>query len=376
MKTSDQQAEQVGSPNSNSRATRLVDDEKWDAVVARDGRHDGRFVFAVRSTGIYCKPSCPAKHARREHIVFLSNPDEAERSGFRPCKRCRPREVQSSRTKLVDNICKFIDANLDRKLTLSRIGSHVAVSPYYLQRTFKQILGISPRQYVEARRLARMKQSLRRGQTVNDALYNAGFSSRSRIYKKTPSLGMAPGALRRGGEGLLIEYTIINSPLGRLLVGATARGVCAVCLGASDEAVEASLSQDYFAADIQRNDQALKKWAAKFMEYFTSRPFNLNLPVDVQATAFQWRVWKEIQSIPYGQTSTYSKIASAIGKPKAVRAVARACATNPVSLVVPCHRVVGSDGELHGYRWGLRRKQALLIHEKMSEREKYQLDEG
>ena len=363
MQTFEQQTEQLGS-RLNNRATRLVDDEKWDAVVARDDRYDGKFVFAVRSTGIYCKPSCPAKHARREHIVFLSNPDEAERSGFRPCKRCRPREVQSSRTKLVDNICKFIDANIDRKLTLSRIGSHVAVSPYYLQRTFKQVLGISPRQYVEARRLARMKHSLTRGQTVNDALYNAGFSSRSRIYKRTPSLGVAPGAFRRGGEGLLIEYTIIDSPLGRLLVGATERGVCAVCLGASDEAVEASLSQDYFAADIQRNDQALKKWAAKFMEYFTSRPFNLNLPVDVQATAFQWRVWKEIQSIPYGQTSTYSKIASAIGKPRAIRAVARACATNPVSLVVPCHRVVGSDGKLHGYRWGLRRKQALLIHEK------------
>jgi len=271
--------------------------------------------------------------------------------------------------RLVDNVCKFIDANLDRKLTLSKIGNHAGMSPYYLQRTFKQVLGISPRQYVEARRLARMKHSLTRGQTVNDALYNAGFSSRSRIYKKTPSLGMAPGAFRRGGEGLLIEYTIINSPLGRLLVGATERGVCAVCLGASDEVVEASLSQDYFAADIHRNDQAMKKWATKFMEYFTDRPFNLKLPLDVRATAFQWRVWREIQSIPYGQTSTYSKIASAIGKPKAVRAVARACATNPVSLVVPCHRVVGSDGELHGYRWGLRRKQALLIHEKMSERE-------
>ena len=375
MQTSEQQTEQAGS-RLNNRATRLVDDENWDAVIARDDSYDGKFVFAVRSTGIYCKPSCPAKHARREHVVFLSSPDEAEQSGFRPCKRCRPREAHSSRTRLVDNVCKYIDSNLGQKLTLSKIGNHAGLSPYYLQRTFKQVLGISPRQYVEARRLAKMKHSLTRGQTVNAALYDAGFSSRSRVYKKTPSLGVAPGAFRRGGEGLLIEYTIIDSPLGRLLVGATARGVCAVSLGASDEAVEASLSQDYFAADIQRNDQALKKWATKFMEYFTSRPFNLNLPVDVQATAFQWRVWKEIQSIPYGQTSTYSKIASAIGNPKALRAVARACATNPVSLVVPCHRVVGSDGELHGYRWGLRRKQALLIHEKMSEREKYQLDEG
>ncbi len=371
MQTSEQLTEQVGS-RLNSRSTRLGDDEKWDAVVARDDSYDGNFVFAVRSTGIYCKPSCPAKHARREQVVFFSEAKEAEQSGFRPCKRCRPLEAQSSRTRLVDDVCKFIDANLDGKLTLAKIGNHAGLSPYYLQRTFKHVLGVSPRQYVEARRLARMKYSLTRGQTVNDALYNAGFSSRSRIYKKTSSLGVAPGTFRRGGQGLLIEYTIIDSPLGRLLVGATERGVCAVCLGASDEAVEASLSQDYFAADLHRNDQALKKWAAKFIEYFTGHPFNLKLPLDVQGTAFQCRVWKEIQSIPYGLTSTYSKIASAIGKPKAVRAVARACATNPVSLVVPCHRVVGSDGELHGYRWGLRRKQALLIHEKMSERESSQ----
>ena len=375
MQTSEQHTEQLRS-RVNNRATRLADDEKWDAVVARDDSYDGEFVFAVRSTGIYCKPSCPAKHARREQVLFLSSPDEAEQSGFRPCKRCRPLEAHSSRTRLVDNVCKYIDSNLGQKLTLSKIGNHAGLSPYYLQRTFKEVLGISPRQYVEAHRLAKMKHSLTSGHTVNDALYKAGFSSRSRIYKKTPSLGVAPGTFRRGGEGLRIEYTIIDSPLGRLLVGGTERGVCAVCLGASNEAVEASLSQDYFAADLHRNDQALKKWAAKFMEYFNARPFNIKLPLDVQATAFQWRVWKEIQAIPYGQTSTYSKIASTIGKPKAVRAVARACATNPVSLVVPCHRVVGSDGELHGYRWGLQRKQALLIHEKMSEREKYPLDEG
>jgi AraC family transcriptional regulator, regulatory protein of adaptative response / methylated-DNA-[protein]-cysteine methyltransferase len=364
-----QLTEQVGS-NLTNRAARLSDDEKWDAVVARDDSYDAEYVFAVRSTGIYCKPSCPAKHASKEQVVFFSGPDEAEQSGFRPCKRCRPREAQSSRTRLVENVCRFIDANLGQKLTLSKIGNHAGLSPYYLQRTFKQVLGVSPREYVEARRLARMKRSLTSGQTVNDALYKAGFSSRSRIYKKTPSLGVAPGTFRRGGEGLQIEYTIIDSPLGRLLVGGTKRGVCVVSLGASDEVVEASLAQDYFAADLHRNDQALKKWSDKFMEYFADRPFNLKLPLDVQATAFQQRVWKEIQSIPYGQTSTYSKIASAIGKPKAVRAVARACATNPVSLVVPCHRVIGSDGELLGYRWGLRRKQALLIHEGMSDKRK------
>src|SRR5438445_11445534 len=324
MQTSEQHTEQIRSRVKN-RATRLADDEKWDAVVARDDSYDGEFVFAVRSTGIYCKPSCPAKHARREQVLFLSSPDEAEQSGFRPCKRCRPLEAHSSRTRLVDNFYKYIDSNLGQKLTLSKIGNHAGLSPYYLQRTFKEVLGISPRQYVEAHRLAKMKHSLTSGHTVNDALYKAGFSSRSRIYKKTPSLGVAPGTFRRGGEGLRIEYTIIDSPRGRLLVGATERGVCAVCLGASNEAVEASRSQDYFAADLHRNDQALKKWAAKSMEYFNARPFNIKIPLEVQATSFQWRVWNEIKASPYGQTSSYSKIASAIRKPNAARPLATPC---------------------------------------------------
>src|SRR5207244_12361821 len=199
IQTFEQQTDQLGA-KLNNRAHRLVDDEKCDAVVARDDSYDGKFVFAVRSTGIYCKPSCPAKHARREHVVFLSSPDEAEQSGFRPCKRCRPREAHSSRTRLVDNVCKYIDSNLGQKLTLSKIGNHAGLSPYYLQRTFKQVLGISPREYVEARRLAEMKHSLTSGHTVNDALYKARFASRRRICKKTLYLRGAHGAFGGGGE--------------------------------------------------------------------------------------------------------------------------------------------------------------------------------
>jgi len=348
----------------------LTDDEKWNAVLARDATKDGAFVSAVRSTGIYCRPSCPARKPAREQVLFFPGPEEAKRSGFRACKRCRPREAGSDRkTELVGEVTKYIETNLDKKLTLGNLAFQRGLSPYHLQRTFKSVLGISPRQYAEARRLEKMKNSLRKGETVNTALYKAGFTSRSRVYEKIPSrLGVNPGTFRRGGEGLRIEYTIVDSPIGRLLVGATDRGVCAVCIGASDEAVEAALSEDYFAANLFRNDKGMKKWVSSFADYFNGRHFPPDLPIDVQATAFQWRVWKEIQSIPYGATATYSGIAKSLGNPQAARAVARACATNPVSLLIPCHRVIGKDGTLHGYGWGVKRKRALLLLEQESNR--------
>ena len=348
----------------------LTEDEKWKAVLARDATKDGAFVSAVRSTGIYCRPSCPARRPAREQVVFFHGPDEAERSGFRACQRCRPREAASTRgTELVDRVSKYIEANLDMKLTLGNLAAQIGLSPYHLQRTFKRVLGISPRQYAEARRLEKMKRSLRRGDTVNNALYKAGFTSRSRVYEKVPTrLGVSPGTFRRGGEGLHIQYAIVESPIGRLLVGATERGVCAVCIGASDEAVEAALFEDYFAADISRNDDEMKKWVNVFANYFNGRRLPPDLPIDVQATAFQWKVWKEIQSIPYGATATYSGLAKSLGNPHAARAVARACATNPVSLLIPCHRVIGKDGTLHGYGWGVKRKRALLLLERESNR--------
>jgi len=348
------------------RENSMSADEKWRAVLTRNSTSDGAFVFAVRSTGIYCKPSCPARRPARGQVVFFSGSDEAEQFGFRPCRRCQPRNVRlSSQVESIDRICKYIDANLDRKLTLSNLSAHTGMSPYHLQRTFKRVVGISPREYVEARRLEEVKRSLRNGETVSKALYGAGFSSRSRLYEKVSNLfGTSPGTFRRGGLGLRIEYAIVDSPLGRLLIGVTERGICAVCMGDSDAAVEAALSKDYPSAQLHRNDDAMLEWVTAFLNYFSGQRFNFDLPVDVQATAFQWRVWKEIQSVPYGSTTTYGKIASTLGAPQAARAVARACATNPVSLVVPCHRVIGKDGGLRGYRWGKKRKQALLLLER------------
>ncbi len=336
--------------------------EKWKAVVERDETRDGLFVFAVRSTGIYCRPSCPARHPNIEQVVFFSQPDEAERSGFRACKRCHPRDARPSvRAKLIQSTSRYIDANLDEKLTLENLSRQAGVSTFHFQRTFKRMLGISPRQYVEARRLEKVKRSLTNGETVTNSVYNAGFTSKSRLYeKKPPQFGVNPGIFRRGGEGLRIHYAIVDSRIGRVLLAATERGACAVCMGASDEAVEAALREDYYAADIHRDDAGMKKWTEALLSYFEGHEFPRDLPLDVQATAFQWKVWKEIQSIPYGQTATYSNIAKSLGSSRATRAVARACATNPVAIVIPCHRVIGKDGSLRGYAWGVKRKKTLL----------------
>jgi len=339
-----------------------TDSQMWAAALARDSRCDGSFVFAVRSTGIYCKPSCPAKRPSRDRVVFFPAPAEAEESGFRPCHRCHPRENGSYRA-VVDQVCKYIEANLDHKLTLSNLSAHAGLSPYHLQRTFKQAVGLSPREYIQTRRLAKMKLLLKNGHTVTKALYGAGFSSRSRFYGSSNQFGMSAGAFRRGGEGLRVRYSIATCPLGRLLVAATSRGLCAVFMGDSDTIVESALSKEYPHAALHRTNSGLQKWITPIINYFDGREVSLNLPLDIQASTFQRRVWKEIQSIPYGSTSTYSEIASELGQPSAARAVAKACATNPVSLVIPCHRVVGKNGDLRGYRWGEKRKQDLLTLE-------------
>jgi AraC family transcriptional regulator, regulatory protein of adaptative response / methylated-DNA-[protein]-cysteine methyltransferase len=339
-----------------------TDTEKWKAVVERDESKDGLFVFGVRSTRIYCRPSCPARHPNPDQVVFFSQPDEAERSGFRACKRCHPRETRTSaRAELIQRTCAYIEANLDEKLTLENLSRQAGLSPFHFQRTFKKFLGISPRQYVEAGRLERVKRSLTSGETVTNSLYSAGFTSKSRLYEKTlPQLGVNPGLFRRGGQGLSIRYTIIDSRIGRVLLAATERGACAVCMGGSDEAVEAALREDYYAAELHRDDNGMEQWAEALQSYFDGHEFPRDLPLDLQATAFQWRVWKEIQSIPYGHTVSYSNLAKSLGTPRAARAVARACATNPVAIVIPCHRVIGKDGSLRGYGWGMRRKKTLL----------------
>jgi AraC family transcriptional regulator of adaptative response/methylated-DNA-[protein]-cysteine methyltransferase len=341
-------------------------EERWRAVVARDRRFDGRFVFGVRSTGIYCRPSCPARRPRPENVVFFPVPEAAEQAGFRSCRRCRPRETRSRdpQAAWVQRICRHIDRNPDEPLTLAALAAETGVSPHHLQRTFKRIMGITPRQYADARRLGTLKSQLKGGQSVALATYEAGYGSSSRLYERAPSqLGMTPGAYRRGGLGMSIGYTIADSPLGRLLVAATRRGVSAVCLGDSDGVLEAALRAEYPAAAIARDDGALGPWLKAILDHLRGREPHLDLAVDVQATAFQWRVWQELKAIPFGRTRSYGEIARRIGRPTAARAVARACATNPVALVVPCHRVIPEAGSVGGYRWGAERKRALLSRE-------------
>jgi len=338
----------------------------WRAALARDARWDGRFVFAVRSTRIYCRPSCPARRPARRQVVFFPLPEAAERAGFRPCRRCRPQEAPGNPSlELVRRVCRAIETGLEEPLTLRALGAHVGVSPGHLQRTFTRLMGITPREYADARRLDRLKVHLREGQNVTHALYGAGYGASSRLYEKAAvQLGMTPGTYRRGGKGMKISYTIVNSPLGRLLVAATERGICMVSLGDSAAALEAALRHEYPSAEIQRDASGFAPWVTAIVRYLNGRQPNLNLPLDVQATAFQRRVWEELRRIPYGGTRSYKQVAQAIGRPSAVRAVARACATNPVSIVIPCHRVLRADGGLGGYRWGLERKRALLERER------------
>jgi len=302
-------------------------------------------------------------------VLFFTTPAEAEHSGFRPCRRCQPNESgKSPQMVMVERLRSFAEKNLDKKMTLSILSAEVGVSPYHLQRTFKRIVGVSPREYIEGLRLAKMKRSLLDGETVTKAIYRAGFSSKSRFYENgSYRFGMSPGVLRRGGAGMRVRYGIVDCRLGKVLVGGTEFGICAVCMGDSDQTVESALSEQYPSASLQRNDESMREWMLHITNYLSGTESTVNLPLDIQATTFQARVWGQIRSIPYGATASYSQVARNIGKPKAVRAVARACATNPVALVVPCHRVVGEDGKLHGYRWGKERKQQLLRLEQSGE---------
>jgi AraC family transcriptional regulator, regulatory protein of adaptative response / methylated-DNA-[protein]-cysteine methyltransferase len=343
---------------------------RWDAVRSRDRGADGVFVYAVRSTGIYCRPSCPSRKPRPNQTVFFQLPEAAEQQGFRECKRCKPRTVnlRDPRTKAVAQACREIDSRVregnEAPVTLSALSAPLGMSPHQLERAFRSVMGITPRQYADAQRMRRLKSQLRKGDDVTTALYDAGFGSSSRLYERAPSqLGMTPATYRQGGTGMRVNYTIVDSPLGRLLVGATDRGVSAVYLGESDARLEGALKKEYPRAEIRRDRNGLEGWVGKILGHLRGREPNLDLPTDVQATAFQRRVWEELRRIPYGTTRTYSQVARAIGQPEAVRAVARACATNPVSVVVPCHRVVREDGKLAGYRWGVDRKRALLEHE-------------
>jgi AraC family transcriptional regulator of adaptative response/methylated-DNA-[protein]-cysteine methyltransferase len=339
----------------------------WQAVLERDARFDGAFVYAVQTTGIYCRPSCPSRKPARRHVDFYPLPEVAEQAGFRPCRRCQPDQVEGTdpQVEQARAVCRYIEAHLDGPLTLESLGRQFNQSPFHLQRTFKQVVGLSPQQYAQACRLGQVKAALRQGDDISGAAYEAGFGSLSRLYEQAGTrLGMTPGAYRDNGRGTQIAYTTTPCPLGRLLVAATERGICAVKIGDGDEELETALLAEFSQAEVRRDDAALREWIEAILRYLDGQQPHLDLPLDVQATAFQRQVWQALQEIPYGQTRSYSQVAQAIGRPKATRAVARACAANPAALIVPCHRVVRQDGRPGGYRWGPERKEALLARER------------
>ncbi len=355
----------------NNQMTLWTNDSEalWHAVTSKDHRFDGNFVFAVSSTGIYCRPSCPSRRPRRERVSFYRLPEAAEQAGFRACRRCHPRRAVAidPQVEVVRRACKFIDDHEDENIDLATLGHHVGLSAFHLQRVFKSVMGITPRQFAQSRRTNRFKAGIRRGESVTNAMYDAGYGSSSRLYERaTAELGMTPATYSRGGRGAAINYTIAQSPLGRLLVAATEKGICAVRLGDSDDALEADLRGEFSAAKIEHNDGPLGEWVQEILDQLAGKQPHVDLPLDIQSTAFQRRVWEALRTIPCGSTRSYGDVAKAIGQPKAVRAVARACATNPVALVIPCHRVIREDRSLGGYRWGLERKKKLLQRERSS----------
>jgi AraC family transcriptional regulator of adaptative response/methylated-DNA-[protein]-cysteine methyltransferase len=345
--------------------TTREEDRRWRAILDSDRSLDGAFVTAVRTTRIYCRPSCPARKPKRENVEFFATPDGAERAGYRACKRCRPREAADPQRELIGRICERLIEGDGTAPTLNELGAEFHVSPFHLQRTFKRITGVTPRQYAAAHRVGQLKQELRASDGVAGAVYRAGFGSSSRVYEQSGRvLGMTPAAYGRGGRGMRITYTVQPCALGQVLVAATERGIAFVSLGDGDAPLEAALRREYPAAEIARDDRAAKKYAGAVVRAIRDGHIDDALPVDVLATAFQARVWQALREIPRGETRSYIEVARAIGQPTAARAVARACADNPTPIIVPCHRVVRSDGGLSGYRWGVERKRTLLERER------------
>jgi AraC family transcriptional regulator of adaptative response/methylated-DNA-[protein]-cysteine methyltransferase len=348
--------------------SRLSDADAWRAVERRDARYDGRFVYAVASTKVYCRPSCPSRRPSRANVSFYATPDDAEGGGYRACLRCRPRNgsAPSEAHATIERARRYLDKHSDRIVSLSELAEAVGLSTSHLQRSFKQVVGISPKAYQDANRVRRFKTRLRAGDTVSRATYEAGFGSSSRVYERADTmLGMTPAAFRRGGAGVHISYTIADSPVGRVLVATTGRGVCAVELGSTDADVVRALRADFPHATLERSDEPRHTWVRAVLDRVRhpERSAANNIPLDVGGTDFQMRVWNALQAIPAGEQRSYAEVAESIGRPTASRAVARACATNRVAVVIPCHRVVRGSGELAGYKWGVERKRRLLEEE-------------
>jgi AraC family transcriptional regulator, regulatory protein of adaptative response / methylated-DNA-[protein]-cysteine methyltransferase len=344
----------------------MTDARRWQAVVGRDRAHDGAFVFAVSSTGVFCRPSCPSRRPRRENVSFFDHATAAEQAGYRACLRCRPKAADANpQSALVRAMCRYIEQHIEDRITLSLLAGEFRRSPFHLQRTFKSVLGVSPKAYIDACRLRQVKQNLQAGHDVTTALYAAGYGSSSRLYERTAAqLGMTPEKYRRGAVAAVVRFTIAPSPLGRMLIAATDKGVCAIQFADSDQQLQQGLMREFPFAVRRRDDAALAEWKTNLTRLIDGQGAHPSLPLDIRATAFQRRVWECLQKIPRGETRSYSAVAKKIGMPKATRAVARACATNPVAVAIPCHRVVREDGESGGYRWGIERKEKLLAMEK------------
>jgi AraC family transcriptional regulator of adaptative response/methylated-DNA-[protein]-cysteine methyltransferase len=348
--------------------TEAVVDSKsaWRQVQTRDAAADGRFVYAVETTGIFCRPSCPSRRPARQNVRFFTDAEAAIAGGYRACRRCHPAGVHAE-AELVQRLCGYLAAHRERMVTLQQLGRMAQMNAFTVQRMFERVLGISPRQYQIELRAQRLRDELAGGSTVTDATYQAGFSSSSRMYENAESrLGMLPERFRKGGAGETIRFLTTASLLGPVLIAATERGLCAVTLGDDADAMESELRARFFAAEIRpatADDGLLGRAAAAIVASMGEHPVALDLPLDLRVTAFEQRVRRALQAIPRGQTRSYSEVAAALGQPRAVRAVAGACARNSLAIVVPCHRVVGKNGQLTGYRWGMGRKQKLLTLE-------------
>ncbi|WP_118184001.1 bifunctional DNA-binding transcriptional regulator/O6-methylguanine-DNA methyltransferase Ada [Paraburkholderia phosphatilytica] len=337
-----------------------TDDARWTAVNRRDKDADGEFFYAVKTTGVFCRPSCASRLPRRENVAFFNTTDDARAAGFRDCKRCQPgglpRELE-----IVRRACAALDADPQQRLTLAQLSDAVHVSPFHLQRLFKRVVGVSPRQYQAAQRGAALRDALSRGADVTRASADAGFSSPSRMYDTAPAeLGMAPSAYRRKGAGLTVRYASAPTNLGIVLVAATEKGICRIAFGDDETALVDEMRDEFANAELIADTAALAPFIGQIRAYLHGERERFDLPLDIAATAFQQRVWDALRRIPYGETRSYSEIAESVGSPRAVRAVASACASNPVALAIPCHRVIHKGGSLAGYRWGLPRKTVLL----------------
>jgi AraC family transcriptional regulator, regulatory protein of adaptative response / methylated-DNA-[protein]-cysteine methyltransferase len=338
----------------------------WSAVVAHDATQDGRFFYSVKTTGVYCRPGCASRQPRRENVAFHQTAAAAEAAGFRPCKRCRPNEGSSADRHIaaIGRACALIRAS-DEIPSLAELADAAGISRFHFHRVFKQITGTTPRQWGKSNRLGRFADRLDAGEGIAQAAYGAGFGASSRAYEAAPNgLGMTPATRQRGGKGETIRFTIVSTWLGWAIVAATERGICMTALGDDRARLETELRRRFPAAELRPADAALSGWAERVVRFITRPGDTLDLPLDIRGTAFQARVWHALQKIPPGRTATYTDIAAALGQPRAVRAVAQACASNKLAVVVPCHRVVRRDGDLAGYRWGVERKRALLDRER------------